>query len=106
MSRLLALLVLVVGTATGARALICGDNTLDPLEQCDDGNLDNGDCCSALCLFEPDTVVCRVTAGLCDVEEHCTGTSGTCPTDARSPTGTVCREAQGDCDRHDTCDGT
>jgi cysteine-rich repeat protein/YD repeat-containing protein len=30
----------------------CGDNTLDPDEQCDDGNLTNGDGCSENCISE------------------------------------------------------
>jgi TonB family protein len=31
---------------------VCGDNTLDPGEQCDDGNTANGDGCSATCQRE------------------------------------------------------
>ena len=31
----------------------CGDGTINqPSEQCDDGNTQNGDCCSASCQFE------------------------------------------------------
>src|SRR5262249_54074864 len=30
----------------------CGDGHLDPGEDCDDGNLVDGDCCSAACTFE------------------------------------------------------
>ena len=30
---------------------ICGNNILEPWEQCDDGNLDDGDGCSATCSF-------------------------------------------------------
>lgn len=30
----------------------CGSGTLEPLEQCDDGNLVNGDGCSAECIIE------------------------------------------------------
>jgi cysteine-rich repeat protein len=40
----------VTGTAPPS---ICGNNLLQSLEQCDDGNLDNGDGCSAQCLREP-----------------------------------------------------
>ena len=31
---------------------ICGDNYVDPEEECDDGNSINGDGCSELCLIE------------------------------------------------------
>jgi len=31
---------------------VCGDGVLDPLEECDDGNTENGDGCSALCMSE------------------------------------------------------
>jgi cysteine-rich repeat protein len=53
----------------------CGDGLLDPGEDCDDGNNDNGDCCSASCLAEPD-------GGSCDDGEVCTSgdqcASGVC----------------------------
>jgi cysteine-rich repeat protein len=42
-----------------AFALICGDSILDPGEQCDDGNLVAGDCCSPLCQFEADNSPCN-----------------------------------------------
>ena len=35
---------------------VCGDGTLDPGEECDDGNTTNGDGCSSVCLIEsPDS---------------------------------------------------
>jgi cysteine-rich repeat protein len=53
----------------------CGDGFLDPGEDCDDNNNDNGDCCSSTCTAEPD-------GGSCDDGEACTGTdqcsSGVC----------------------------
>src|SRR5262249_37321704 len=39
-------------TVTGTR---CGGGTLDPGEQCDDGNITNGDGCSAHCQIQPPT---------------------------------------------------
>ncbi len=37
----------------------CGDGTLDPTEECDDGNLADGDGCSATCTLEiPDAWTC------------------------------------------------
>ncbi len=35
------------------RGPVCGDGILDPGEECDDGNLIDGDGCSALCELEP-----------------------------------------------------
>ena len=32
-------------------AFVCGDGTQNPGEQCDDGNTDNGDCCSSTCQY-------------------------------------------------------
>src|SRR5207249_10477144 len=56
----------------------CGDGTCDPGEQCDDGNNLTGDCCSAGCQLETAGTLCRPVAGVCDVAETCTGSSGTC----------------------------
>jgi len=94
------LLGLLVCFAPGrAAALVCGDGELDLLEQCDDGNLLPGDCCSPLCLFEPATVECRPSTGPCDPAEFCTGQSGGCPNDLIRP------DADGDavCDEDDIC---
>ena len=49
---------------------VCGNGVLDPGEQCDDGNVTNGDCCSANCQIEATpcslttagTIVAAVTA--------------------------------------------
>jgi cysteine-rich repeat protein len=53
----------------------CGDGLLDPGEDCDDGNLLNGDCCSSTCTAEPD-------GGSCNDGEACTSgdqcSSGVC----------------------------
>jgi len=38
--------------ACAVRAPICGDRYLTPPEQCEDGNLENGDGCSSACLVE------------------------------------------------------
>src|SRR6266849_8973789 len=81
----------------------CGDGVVESGEQCDDGNTQNGDCCSSSCQFEAAGTVCRAAAGVCDVAETCTGTSATCPADAKS-TG-VCRPAAGPCDVAESCDG-
>ncbi len=55
----------------------CGNGLLDGFEECDDGNLLSGDCCSATCSFEPagascdDDDVCT-TGDACDGEGACT----------------------------------
>lgn len=43
----------------------CGDGILDAGEDCDDGNVTDGDCCSSTCTAEPD-------GGACDDGEPCT----------------------------------
>src|SRR5437764_20391 len=51
--------VYAAGSADTAVAVFrvrrCGDGVLDPGEQCDDGNVQDGDCCSSTCRFEPAT---------------------------------------------------
>jgi cysteine-rich repeat protein len=44
----------VLGPAAEAAGGTCGNRVLDPFEQCDDGNLNNGDGCSSLCQMEGD----------------------------------------------------
>ena len=61
------------------------------------------DDCPADVLASSGTV-CRSAAGLCDAAELCTGSSPTCPADAKSTA--VCRSAAGTCDVAETCDGT
>src|SRR3954449_11455497 len=52
---------------TPAHALICGDGVLDALEQCDDGNVVDGDCWSSTCQYE-------ALGGSCDDADACTQT--------------------------------
>ena len=131
-----ALLVCALASAPLARALprttpllgfapICGNGVLDPGEQCDDGNLAAGDCCSPACRFEPvgtacddgdactqtDTCQAGVCAGgspiVCQVQDQCheLGTcdpqTGTCSNPAK-PAGTICDD-QDDCTQNDAC---
>ncbi len=113
----------------------CGNGVLEPGEQCDDGNLNDGDCCSSTCQFEPSgstcpddgnpcttdlcnatgtcihdagnaAAVCRPAAGECDLPETCTGTSAECPPDdGKKPAGTACTDDGNPCTL-DICDGT
>src|SRR5947199_98064 len=102
--------VYAAGSADTAVAVFrvrrCGDGVLDPGEQCDDGNVQDGDCCSSTCRFEPATTLCRPAAGGCDVAEFCTGASGSCPADALQPATVECHPAAGVCDVAETCTGT
>ena len=46
------------------KADVCGDEILDSVEGCDDGNNDNGDGCSATCRIESGSACGTDTAGL------------------------------------------
>ncbi len=50
--------------------------------------------------------LCRASAGVCDIDDYCTGTSTTCPADAKQPSTYVCRTSAGECDPAETCTGT
>ena len=83
---------------------VCGDGIVNSGEQCDPGSPVEGDCCSATCQFESATVTCRAAAGVCDVADTCSGTSGTCGSDLKSLA--QCRAAvAGGCDVAESCDG-
>jgi cysteine-rich repeat protein len=68
--------ILVSGSAIRAADVgICGDGSVDAGEQCDDGNLKNGDGCSGECTIE------QCGNGIVDINEQCdrgvaNGTSG------------------------------
>src|SRR6185503_19681787 len=79
---------------------------------CDDDAADhctgtNDDCVDA---FKAASVVCRASAGQCDVAENCTGSAGTCPADAFRSDTTQCMGASqgGTCDDDpaDHCTGS
>jgi len=63
---------------------------------------------SALCptdAFEPQTQVCRPSAGACDIPESCTGSGSQCPADAVKVHGFVCQQGQV-CQPTSICDGS
>eukprot|EP01119_Soliformovum_irregulare_P013765 TRINITY_DN36_c0_g1_i3.p1 TRINITY_DN36_c0_g1~~TRINITY_DN36_c0_g1_i3.p1 ORF type:complete len:713 (+),score=226.68 TRINITY_DN36_c0_g1_i3:888-3026(+) len=79
---------------------VCGDGKVEGTEDCDNGS-DNGSptsCCTSNCTFVAANTVCRSVAGACDVEETCSGSSGSCPTDVVKPANTPCGESFGACD--------
>jgi cysteine-rich repeat protein len=94
-----------VNDATGSINPVCGDGIVAPSEQCDDGNLLDGDCCSSACVLATAGTECRASAGDCDPAETCNGVDGLCPGDVLDPAGTVCRPSAGVCDIEEACDG-
>src|SRR5207247_1234198 len=83
----------------------CGNGHLDPGEECDDGNLNDGDCSSSSCKIESSTTMCRAAAGPCDVTESCDGVSNDCPADAFKASSVKCRATAGPCDQAEFCTG-
>jgi len=64
---------------TSPATSVCGDGTLDPGEQCDDGAANGlpGDCCTVTCVFQAAGTACTddgdlCTADLCDAAGTCT----------------------------------
>jgi len=51
------MIVTTVEAAVIVSPIICGNDVVDPGEECDDGNLSNGDGCSSTCQLEPDIAV-------------------------------------------------
>lgn len=87
---------LVVGARDGAQlaairfvdAAACGDGFVDEGEGCDDGNVADGDCCSASCTLAADGASCA-DGNVCTRADVCA--SGACVGDATPATG--CRAA-------------
>jgi alpha-tubulin suppressor-like RCC1 family protein len=93
---------------TDACAFSCHDNA-----DCeDDANPCTADICDTLlshaCLHlaNPFEMLCRPSAGDCDVEEFCDGVSSVCPDDAVAPPTTECRAPAFQCDAAEYCTGT
>jgi cysteine-rich repeat protein len=69
----------------GAYEFACGNGTVDLGETCDDGNADDGDCCSSACVFDANGAACDdgnacTTGDTCDGAGTCqAGTAATCP---------------------------
>ena len=113
---------------------VCGNGTVEAGEQCDDGNVANGDCCSSTCQYEANGAPCtsdglpcstdvcnatgtcthdpslsgtpcRASAGVCDTAETCDGAATSCPADGFAGSG-ECRAAADICDAAESCDGS
>jgi cysteine-rich repeat protein len=72
---------------TSTATSTCGDGTLDPGEECDDGTANGlpGDCCTVTCAFEAAGTACTddanlCTSDVCDAAGTCTHPSAPSPT--------------------------
>ncbi len=115
-----------INATPGTNTLVCNMQDrggMDHFDSCvvgsgecttdDDCNYLDDECADGVCnlgthlceqTFEPDTTVCRASAGVCDLAETCTGSSADCPADAMAPLSTPC-EADVDFCTVDHCDG-
>jgi Ca2+-binding RTX toxin-like protein len=87
---------------------VCGNGILESGEDCDQGSLNgkNTSCCTDSCEIVTAATQCRAAAGVCDVVESCTGTSGSCPADSLKAAGIECRASAGQCDVAESCTGS
>ncbi len=86
--------VLGLGFRVASLVPICGNGTAEQGEDCDDGNLLSGDCCSAGCEFESEGSVCA-DADTCTLASTCDA-QGTCVAGgpSNSPICSVCNEPE------------
>ena len=77
----------------------CGNAVVELLEECDDGNFADGDCCSSSCTNSPDGTPCD-DGLLCDGDDTCA--SGACTQHSLNP----CPGTDGDGDCSETCSDT
>jgi uncharacterized delta-60 repeat protein len=80
----------------------CGENGVDPGEECDDGNDVDGDCCSA-CRFDSSGSTCGTPDANPCTFDACDG-AGTCVTNQMLPAGSSCGASTNPC-LPDVCDG-
>jgi cysteine-rich repeat protein len=106
------LLFAAILTARPAHALVCGDGTLDAGEQCDDGNVVDGDCCSSTCQFEAPASPCTdgdacTQSDACDGAGVCVGSNPViCAALDQCHVAGVCNPGTGVCSNPNQPDGT
>ena len=87
----------VTGTFQGS---LCGNDVVDAGEQCDDGDVSDGDCCSSTCSYQPSTFNCDPSGPACETG-RCNG-AGTCIYTPKAA-GTLCFSDGIECTT-DVCD--
>ena len=79
---LLAVALSSCGHPTGSRSTVCADGVDGPDEECDDGNVVDGDGCTSACFVEPG-FVCVGSPSVCTAPAGCpSGADETEPNDA------------------------
>jgi cysteine-rich repeat protein len=69
----------------------CGNGVIDPLENCEDGNYLDGDCCSARCRLDPAGTACMSDGNDCTADVcNPTGTCTHVPITGRCEDGNAC----------------
>lgn len=64
---------LALASSPSTFALICGDSIADAAEQCDDGNIESGDGCSATCMVEPNLGLGQLSCAVDTVDNSAGG---------------------------------
>ncbi len=83
----------------------CGNGVVEGLEQCDDANRRDGDCCSATCVIEGASQVCGRSNNPCVNDSYCDGNAAVCRVGTpKAPGLPACSDDDG-CTITDTCDG-
>jgi cysteine-rich repeat protein len=98
-SGLMVLALVSLAVVPSADAQVCGNGVIEIGEDCDDGNVLPGDCCSVVCTLIEVGAICREAKSECDLVEVCDGVSGLCPTDSGTPD----NDGDGFCDAIDVC---
>lgn len=97
----------VTRTLADCDAARCGDGTVDPGEECDDGNNRAGDCCSSFCELVAEGAACDdgnfcTVVDRCDAAARCVGSGDPCdPPDGDGDCAESCNEETDRCDAHD-----
>ena len=84
---------------------ICGNGSVETSEGCDDGNVLNGDCCSAGCQVEGAPTVCQPSTNSCIHDDHCDGNLPVCRVGGPKAPGTPDCFDDDVCTIEDVCDG-
>lgn len=100
---------------TASDPLTCSPDCLSLLSVCGDGAVTGNElcdtaihaCCADDCLSAaPTTKVCRISMGVCDLQENCDGVGYACTQDLFHNSSVVCMPAMGVCDVEERCDGS